>query len=71
MTIEGSVRYQDFEGGFWGIVTDDNKNFRPAGELPSDVKTDGCRVKAEVEPANVLSFTMWGEIVNILSIEKL
>lgn len=71
MTIEGSVRYQDFEGGFWGIITDDDRKYRPVDDLPAHVKTDGCRVRAEIEPANVLSFTMWGEVVNLLNIEIL
>ncbi len=71
MTITGAVSYQDFEGGFWGIVGDDDNKYRPVDDLPTSFKKAGCRIKAEVEPANVMSFTMWGENVKILHIEKI
>lgn len=68
MKITGTVVYQDLEGGFWGIVGDDGEDYRPLDELPESVRTDGCRVEAEVEPADVLSFTMWGRNVHVLAI---
>ncbi|NND70947.1 MAG: hypothetical protein HKN43_05155 [Rhodothermales bacterium] len=71
MTITGSVQFQDFEGGFWGIVGDNNEQYLPVNELPDNVRSNGCRVKATVEPANVISFTMWGQSVKVLHIETI
>ncbi len=70
MRIEGTVRYQDFEGGFWGIEASDGAKYRPVDPLPASVRKDGCRVTAEVEPANVVSFAMWGRNVRVVSIRK-
>ena len=70
MTILGTVRYHDLEGGFWGIEGDDNNKYKPINAIPDKFLVDGCRVKAEVEPANVISFTMWGQMVNVLNIES-
>ncbi len=71
MTITGTVQYQDIEGGFWGIVGDDNENYQPLKDLPTEYLSNGCRVQADIEPANVISFAMWGPIVNVLRIESI
>ena len=70
MRIEGTVTYQDLEGGFWGIETPDGARYRPVEGLPSSVRTEGCRVVAEIEPANVMSFAMWGRNVRIIKIRR-
>ena len=67
--IRGTVVRQDLEGGFWGIVGDDGKKYRPVGELPEAVRHDGCRVEAEVERADVISFAMWGTSVHVRRIQ--
>lgn len=71
MTIQGTVVYNDFEGGFWGIVGDDGTKYRPVDGLPDAVKTDGLRVEATVEPTNTLSFAMWGRSVRLKDITPL
>lgn len=71
MKITGTVVYNDFEGGFWGIVTDDGQQYRPINDLPAETRTAGQRVEAEVEPVQMLSFTMWGKNVNVHSIKPL
>ncbi|ARA91743.1 hypothetical protein AWN76_000225 [Rhodothermaceae bacterium RA] len=68
MTITGTVVYNDFEGGFWGIVADDGQALRPLDGLPEAVRKEGCRVETEVEPVQVLSFAMWGTPVKIHAI---
>jgi hypothetical protein len=70
MQIEGTVTYQDLEGGFWGIQGTDGVKYRPVDGLPGSVRNEGCRVVAEVEPANVMSFAMWGRNVRIIKIKK-
>jgi hypothetical protein len=31
ITLRGTVGYKNFEGGFWGLVTDDGNKYLPAG----------------------------------------
>lgn len=71
MKINGTVVYQDFEGGFWGIEGDDGRQYRPVEDLPASVRSPGKRVEAEVEPAGVASFAMWGRNVRVRSIKPL
>lgn len=70
MRIEGTVTYQDLEGGFWGIETADGSRYRPVEGLPASVRREGCHVVAELEPAHVVSFTMWGQNVRIVKIKE-
>lgn len=70
MQIEGTVRYLDLEGGFWGIEAANGAKYRPVEALPASVRTEGCRVVADVEPVQVMSFAMWGKNVRIAKIRK-
>lgn len=69
MRITGTVRYQDFEGGFWGIVTDDQQYLRPTNDLPAEFQRDGCRITARAEPSNEISFHMWGRNVRVRDVQ--
>ena len=40
----GTIQYNDFEGGFFGIVGDDGENYDPIN-LPTDFGEEGLRVK--------------------------
>ena len=71
MKITGTVVYQDLEGGFWGIIGDDRMQYEPVSELPRAVQIDNSRIEAELEPADVISFKMWGQPVYIRSIKRL
>ena len=71
MKITGTVVHLDLEGGFWGIEGDDGEKYKPVDALPAAVRDDGCRVEAEVEPANVLSLAMWGRNVHVHAIKPL
>ena len=71
MRITGTVVYQSFEGGFWGIQGDDHRNYELSAPLPATVRQANTRVEAEIEPLNVLSAKMWGLPVRILSIRPL
>ncbi|MBN1366357.1 MAG: hypothetical protein JW967_00310 [Dehalococcoidales bacterium] len=67
--IEGTVRYIDLEGGFWGIVGTDGNNYDPVN-LETKYKTDGQVVKMAVEVLNDQTSThQWGTIVKIIRIE--
>jgi hypothetical protein len=68
MTIEGTVSFQDLEGGFWGIVDLDGNRYVPMESLPDDVMKDGLKIKAEVETVQVIGTTQWGSYVKVHSI---
>lgn len=67
----GTVKYQSIEGGFYGIVTDDNKNLDPIN-LSSEFKVDGKRIQFKyVERKDLASFHMWGMLIEITEIKEL
>ena len=69
MKIEGNVSYQELEGGFWGIISDDGQKYMPVEGLPQGMQIDGLGIKAELEIVKMMGATMWGETVRIDSIE--
>lgn len=71
VAANGTVTYVDLEGGFYGIVTDDGRNYLP-GNLSEEYRTDGLRVQfsADVQ-GDVTGIQMWGTPVEIRSIERI
>lgn len=70
-TSIGTVKYISLEGGFYGIVTDDDKHLDPLN-LPKEFQTDGKRISfTYVEKKNMASFHMWGTIVEILEVKEI
>ena len=69
VATNGTVTYIDLEGGFYGLVTDDGRNYLP-GNLPAEYRQDGLRVQfsADVQE-DVAGIQMWGTPVEIRSIE--
>jgi inhibitor of cysteine peptidase len=68
----GTVRHQDIEGGFFGIVGDDSVKYDPV-ELPPAFQKDGLKVKFRAQPANATSTStrMWGVRIELKSIDLL
>ena len=67
----GTVRFQQLEGGFWGIIADDGRKFDPMG-LDAKFQKDGLRVRFEATPdPDRMSTHMWGTIVRITRMEAL
>lgn len=67
----GTVRHLDLEGGFWGIVADDGRQFDPMG-LDARFQQEGLRVRFEATPeTDMMSTRMWGTMVRITRIEVL
>jgi hypothetical protein len=67
----GTIRFFDFEGGFYGIVSDDGEHYDPIN-LNRGFQVDGLRVHFEIRILrDVHSYHMWGEVVSILHIGKL
>jgi len=68
--ISGTIRYLEFEGGFYGLVADDGAKYDPIN-LPAEFKKNGLRVKFIVhEKKGVMSFHMWGKIVEVVKIKR-
>jgi hypothetical protein len=64
----GQVTWQEIEGGFYGIVTPDGTAYLPMN-LPDRYQVDGVTVKIiGTIPSDVMTLHMWGEPVEILSI---
>ena len=67
----GTVRHQDIEGGFYGIVADDSTKY-DVGEIPARFQKDGLRVNFSVRPTNNgMTTRQWGKHVELTSISEL
>jgi len=67
----GTIVWLNLEGGFWGIIGDDGEHYDPIN-LDSEVRCEDLRVYFEAEiRTDLVSFHMWGKIVEILQIQKL
>ncbi|MDD1715758.1 MAG: META domain-containing protein [Methanolinea sp.] len=68
-TVNGTVRYIDLEGGFYGIVADDGSHYLPMN-LPEEFRVDNLRVTITArQMEDVNTIYMWGTVVRILSIQ--
>jgi hypothetical protein len=67
---KGTVTYLRFEGGFFGIIGDDGKDYDPM-DMPQEFKVDGLRVQFTANYTDLLSYHMWGYIIKLITIEKL
>lgn len=66
--FQGRIVYKDFEGGFFGIVTDAGKRLHPVN-LPAECRQKGFRVRGRYRPLEgTMTFQMWGQPVEILRI---
>lgn len=66
INISGRVVYKDLGTGFWGIVDNSGKEWRPVN-MPSSLQKDGLKVSVKAEPASeAFSVFMWGTSVKIL-----
>ena len=67
--ILGTVAFKDLEGGFYAIESFDGKKYDPMN-LPESFRKDGLKVKVTARPQrDVMSFRMYGEIIEVISIE--
>lgn len=67
----GTIQFNDFEGGFYGIVGDDGEKYDPIN-LPSEFEEDGIRVYYTLKILDEkASIHQWGIMVEIIEMEKL
>ena len=68
--VMATVRYIPLEGGFFGLVANDGSQYDPTN-LGQEFQQDGLAVRTTLRPLRgVVSFRMWGTIVEIVSMEK-
>ena len=68
---KGTVRFIDIEGGFYGIIGDNDKHYDPIN-LSQEFKVDGLRVRYKAKIRRDIGSThMWGTQIEIIRIEKL
>jgi hypothetical protein len=69
--MTGTIVYNEIEGGFYGIKSDDGKKYNPIN-LDAPFRKDGLRVKFDANPKKgMVGIHMWGEYVEIIHIETL
>ncbi len=56
--IEGTVKYIDLEGGFWGIVTE-SENYYPI-HFHEQLKQHGLHLSCSIVKLNVMTAQNWG-----------
>jgi len=68
---EGTITYVQIEGGFYGITTGKDGHWDPIN-LPSAFEQDGLKVRFRAKLRNdLVSYHMWGRIIELISIEKI
>ncbi|MFX0011799.1 MAG: hypothetical protein ACFE9R_15905 [Candidatus Hermodarchaeota archaeon] len=67
----GTITYLDFEGGFFGIIGDDDENYDPIN-LPEEFESEGLRVEfTAIKREDLGSFHMWGILIELIDIQEL
>ena len=69
-SLLGTIRYLELEGGFYGIVGEDGKNYLPLN-LDEAFEQDSLQVRFTYQRREgVMTIAMWGQAVDITSIER-
>lgn len=63
----GHVVYNNFEGGFYGLTSGDEK-YDPL-QLPRRYQTDGMKVKVRARTRDWVSGRNWGRMIHVVDIE--
>lgn len=64
----GTIEFIDLEGGFYGIISDDDQHYLPV-DLPEEYQQDGLRISFTLEESeDAFSIFMWGILVEIVDI---
>jgi inhibitor of cysteine peptidase len=69
--MAGTIVFIDLEGGFYGIVGDDGRDYYPL-MMDEQFRKDGLRIAFDYEPVkDMAAIQMWGIPVNLTFIETL
>jgi hypothetical protein len=66
----GEIVFLSFEGGFFGINADDGEHYDPIN-LPDEFKIEGLQINfIGIIRNDLLSFHMWGRILELIFIKE-
>lgn len=66
---QGTVRYLNLEGGFWGIINDDGSHLLPQN-LAKKYRKDGLRLSYKAqEVKGMMTIQQWGTLSTLSDIE--
>ncbi|MFV0597034.1 hypothetical protein [Shewanella sp.] len=67
--LQGTVRYMNLEGGFWGIIADNGQNILPKN-LPQEYRKDGLRLSFTAqEITGMMTIQQWGTLSSLTEIK--
>ena len=68
MTIQGTLVFQEMEGGFMGFIANDGKKYTPIG-ISKEHMRDGLiiEISGELKP-NMITITQFGEVIKVNSV---
>lgn len=65
---QGTVRFLNLEGGFWGIMADNGQRILPQN-LPTEFKQDGLRISFKAtEITGMMTIQQWGTLSKLSDI---
>ncbi|MEL7021646.1 MAG: hypothetical protein AAGK47_08560 [Bacteroidota bacterium] len=70
MTATGTIIYNNIGMGFYGLRTDDGRQFQIM-ELAPAFAIDGLRVQVQLKTLDIETLEMWGTPAQILNIERI
>ncbi|QYJ85782.1 hypothetical protein K0I73_16660 [Shewanella mesophila] len=66
---QGTVRYINLEGGFWGIINDDGSHLLPQN-LAKEYRKDGLRLSYKAqEIKDMMTIQQWGILSNLSDVK--
>ncbi|MCB0278398.1 MAG: hypothetical protein KDD94_02795 [Calditrichaeota bacterium] len=68
-TVSGTVQFINLEGGFYGIISDDDQHFDPVN-LPAEYQQNGLHLKLQATKHDGVSTHMWGQLIQVISIDN-
>jgi methyl coenzyme M reductase gamma subunit len=68
--ITGIVIYENLEGGIWAIKDEKGRILTPVN-MPEQLKHKGKKVKVTIKRVDMMTMTMFGDPVKIISFETL
>lgn len=67
--VNGKMAHQSLGPGFWGLIADDGKEYRPVATV-DELQVEGLAVTATVRLAeDQVSIFMWGKAIEIVDFE--
>ena len=71
ISADGTIVYQELEGGFFGIITDNGDKYNPVN-LPKEFQKDGLKVRFKGKiNHDLVGIHMWGKLFEITRISEL